>query len=657
MWNLIWFGVILTALHLALGLATWGLGTLSAGVSPKPDQQKNERQHVILWFAFLTIAILAFNSAEFSRSSLGSPYARIMTNSIAGLTLGKWIAGVIAFSALAVLATALAKALRAGWRPYRNSRRFAVVASAVLVPLVAVGWTTANHSRNDGSRLNVVLIGIDSLRIDIFGKQAPAGVAPHMREFLDGSVWFTDTMTPLARTFPSVMSILTGRQPHKTGAYMNLPPREFIHEGDTLGRVFSRAGYHSVFAMDEVRFANIDQSYGFDQSVTPPAGSTEFLMSLFADTPLSNTVMNTRLGSWLFPFIYANRGAAATYDPDTFVGRVGREVNFGNPLFFATHLTLSHWPYNWAGSPLPGPKTDAVWPDYYVNVINRVDQQFDDLMTILRERGVLENAIVVLYSDHGESFGKSHEALVPDGDPLITSLAAVPQWGHGSTVLTSHQYKVVLGMRAFGAAAGKLPPARQISAPASVMDIAPTLTQLAGVQTNAPYDGMSLVPLMAGDAPLPANFSHRVRFTETEYTPVGVATPDGKMSASGIAEAAKMYEIDPKTDRVEVRRVHLQPMLGIRQYAAIGDEYLLVALPYRSEGLSHHFVVLPKNGGVPQLLASAPKPDAPEDLRRVWDAMQSNFAGNVPSADTLERVVAKAAVAQSGRAVTPNVTK
>ena len=142
-------------------------------------------------------------------------------------------------------------------------------------------------------------------------------------------------------------------------------------------------------------------------------------MSLFADTPLSNSVMNSRLGSWMFPFIHANRGAAATYDPDTFVDRVEREVDFGNPLFFATHLTLSHWPYNWAGSPLPGPKTDAVWPDYYVNVINRVDQQFADLMEILRERGVLENAIVVLYSDHGESFGKSHEALVPDGDPLI----------------------------------------------------------------------------------------------------------------------------------------------------------------------------------------------------------------------------------------------
>ncbi len=172
-------------------------------------------------------------------------------------------------------------------------------------------------------------------------------------------------------------------------------------------------------------------------------------------------------------------------------------------------------------------------------------------------------------------------------------------------MLTSHQYQVVLGMRAFGAAAGKLPAAREISAPASVMDIAPTLTQLAGVQTGESFDGLSLVPLMAADAPLPAEFTHRVRFTETEYTPVGVATPDGKMSASGIAKAAQMYEIDPVTDRVQVRREHLKPMLTIRQYAAIGDEYLLVAVPFRSEGLSHHYLLLPKTGGKPQLLTGA----------------------------------------------------
>jgi len=660
MWNMVWFGVALTVLHLVFGALCWAVGTLSGDINPKPipaEQQKQARQHVVLWFALLTIALLAFNSANFSRSSLGSPYARAMGVSVGGIALGTWIAGFICLSALVVVAVRVIKSLQAGWRPYRHPRRFAVGTLAVLLLCGALGWSTANRSHNDASRTNVVLVGIDSLRTDIVSQQAPRNIAPHMREFLEGSVRFTDTMTPLARTFPSVTSILTGRAPHKTGAYMNLPPRDFIHEGETLGRIFSRAGYRTVFAMDEVRFANFDRSYGFDQTVTPPAGATEFLMSLFADTPLSNAVVNTRPGSWLFPYIHANRGAAATYDPDSFLRRVDREVNFGNPLLFATHLTLSHWPYVWAGAPLPAPRTSPIWPDYYVNVINRVDQQFADLMSQLRERGVLDNAIVVLYSDHGESFGQHHEALVPDDDPLVWELRATPQWGHGSTVLTSHQYQVVLGMRAFGAAAAKLPTAREISAPASVMDIAPTLTQLAGVQTRESFDGFSLVPLMAANAPLPAEFTHRVRFTETEYTPVGVATPDGKMSASGIAKAAQMYEIDPVTDRVQVRREHLKPMLTIRQYAAIGDEYLLAAVPFRSEGLSHHYLLLPKNGGKPQLLTGAPLPDAPEDVRRVWNAMQTNLPGLVPSAEALERVVAKSTVAQSGRGVTPNVKK
>jgi hypothetical protein len=295
-----------------------------------------------------------------------------------------------------------------------------------------------------------------------------------------------------------------------------------------------------------------------------------------------------------------------------------------------------------------------------VNVVNRADQQFADLMEILRERGVLENAIVVLYSDHGESFGKSHEALVPDDDPLVSALAAVPQWGHGSTVLTAHQYKVVLGMRAYGAAVGKLPAAREISAPVSVMDIAPTLTQLAAIPTETRFDGMSLVPLMATttNSAVPPEFAHRVRFTETEFTPVGVVTPEGRISVSGMAEVAKLYRIDPVSDRVEVRDENTKPMLAIRQYAAVGDEWMLVALPYRSEGLSHHYLVLPKTGGTPQLLAAAPMPDAPEDLRRVWDAMQANFTGIVPSADTLNEVVrSKTTVAHSGRPVTSHVTK
>jgi arylsulfatase A-like enzyme len=660
MWHMVGFVVALMAIHLVYGAACWAVGTISANLAPRNDpaaQHKNERQHVLLWFAFSTLALLAFNSAVFSRSSLGSPYARVMNPAVGGLAVGQWIAVIVVVAALAVVTVAAIKLLRSGWRPYRNPRRFAAGVLGVVALGVGVNWSTANHSHNDGSRLNVILIGIDSLRTDIVARNAPAGTLPHMRGFLEESVWFTDTMTPLARTFPSVMSILTGRQPHKTGAYMNLPPRDFIKEGDTLGRIFGRAGYHTVFAMDEVRFANIDSSYGFDKAVIPRPGATEFLMSLFADTPLSNAVINTTAGRFLFPFIHANRGAATTYDPDRFLANIERETDFGRPLLLAAHLTLSHWPYSWAGAPLPGPDDEATWPDYYVNVAERVDRQFNDLMSMLRARGVLDNAVVVLYSDHGESFGHHGEALVPDRDPLIRALAATPQWGHGSTVLTPHQYKVVLGMRAFGAAAHKLPRARIVDAPVSVMDIAPTLTQLAAVPTESPFDGLSLIPLMGAEAPANPDFLHRVRFTETEYTPVGVATPDGKMSVSGIAKAAEMYNIDPVTDLIAVRQEHLHPMLGIRQYAAIGDEWMLAALPYRAEGLSHQYVVVPLQGGAAQLLTAAPGADSPEDLRRVWNAMQANFRGIVPTAEMLDSAVAKSTVAHRWQAVTPDVKK
>ncbi len=134
MWNMVWFGVALTVLHLVFGALCWAVGTLSGDINPKPipaEQQKQARQHVVLWFALLTIALLAANSANFSRSSLGSPYARAMGASVGGIALGNWIAGLICAIALAVVGIRVIQSLRAGWRPYRHPRRFAAGALVV----------------------------------------------------------------------------------------------------------------------------------------------------------------------------------------------------------------------------------------------------------------------------------------------------------------------------------------------------------------------------------------------------------------------------------------------------------------------------------------------------------------------------------------------
>ncbi len=106
------------------------------------------------------------------------------------------------------------------------------------------------------------------------------------------------------------------------------------------------------YSTDEVRFANIDETYGFDQAITPPIGASDFLIGTFNELPLASVVINTRVGQVLFPFSYANRGAATLFRPETYLARLDRELRFDQPTLLMAHLTASHWPYYVSDVPL-----------------------------------------------------------------------------------------------------------------------------------------------------------------------------------------------------------------------------------------------------------------------------------------------------------------
>ena len=66
----------------------------------------------------------------------------------------------------------------------------------------------------------------------------------------------------------------------------------------------------AIYATDEVRFANIDASFGFDQVDHAAGRRVDFLLGYAGDMPLVNLVASTRGGGWLFPANHANRAAA-----------------------------------------------------------------------------------------------------------------------------------------------------------------------------------------------------------------------------------------------------------------------------------------------------------------------------------------------------------
>ena len=138
-------------------------------------------------------------------------------------------------------------------------------------------------------------------------------------------------------------------------------PRRLVHEGETLADALRSAGYHAIYSTDEVRFANIDESYGFDQLVTPPIGAVDFLLGYAGDMPLVNLVASTAAGRTLFPSNHANRAAQVTYGPGDFVD-ASNASSGGSPTLLAIHLTLTHWPYSWAGMSTPSTPQEYASP-------------------------------------------------------------------------------------------------------------------------------------------------------------------------------------------------------------------------------------------------------------------------------------------------------
>jgi hypothetical protein len=612
-YNLLWFGLALLLLHVFFGICCWLMGRISARAWPA-----GVRQHVFIWFIVFSGGLLANNAASFVESSLGEPYAAAMTVKFAGMALGTLL-GMATLAAALVTATVGAfRWWQAGRRPARRSWLAAGAAGLAWAGITAHGFASRTETTYTGTQPNVILIGIDSLRPDLLDPHVSPGATPHIDGFLNEGMAFTDAITPLARTFPSMMSMFTGKHPHNSGAVMNLLPRELIDDSESLPRLLARAGYHTAYATDEVRFSNIDESYGFEQSIMPPIGASEFLIGKFADTPLSNLFVNTAIAGWMFPHVHGNRGAAVTYDPDTFVERLDRELRVSQPLFLTVHLTLGHWPYTWGGSPIKARDLGARWPEYYLHAVERVDGQFGDVYRLIEERGLLKNAIVVLYSDHGEAFDAPNEALVPDGDPLVKSLNIEPHWGHGTTVLTAHQFRIALGMRRFGGDAWQQ---GRSAAPVSFEDITPTVMDALGLEARTRFDGRSLLPLLAGSEGAEQAFTGRVRFTETEYQPQGIASQEGNVSASTLAEAISVYHIDRDTDRIQVKRNRLGSLLLDREYAAMGDNYLVGAFPSPVHA-GHDYLAVPLKGGAPRQLFEEP---AEPELQVLWQALHAEF--------------------------------
>jgi arylsulfatase A-like enzyme len=280
---------------------------------------------------------------------------------------------------------------------------------------------------------HVIVISLDTTRADHLGCYGNAWIrTPNLDALADESILFTNFMTVVTTTLPAQTSLFTGKYPHTHGT----PRNGFMVNRDNvmLAEVLKDAGFHTAgfpgsFALD----SRFDFNLGFDHydenyDILVGTGGVE----------------------------QAQRSAAAL--TDAVIGYLEKMAVYSR-MFLFVHYFDPHAPY---APPPPfdkmyGPEGETDVPEtgleirgdegslnvramrrLYAGEVSYMDEHVGRLLKYLSHRGILDESLLIVTSDHGENLGE-HQGYFDHGwTTFETELSAVcmirlPGAVHGGT--------------------------------------------------------------------------------------------------------------------------------------------------------------------------------------------------------------------------------
>jgi arylsulfatase A-like enzyme len=348
-------------------------------------------------------------------------------------------------------------------RPRRS--RVAIAVSLALAAGVARAEspdsrTGATAGPGPTPRPNVLILTIDALRADrlsCYGYGRPT--SPAIDRLLARGVRFTDARTIEPLTAPSLVSMLTSLPPDVHGASRNaVQMRRGI---ESLGTILERHGYDTAAFVANWTLRH--QLTGLDRHFE-----------------VYREVLTRR--RWFH--MIGEEADAADLDAAVtkWIGRLGPRTPASKPLLLWVHYVDPHAPYRMRyeyAARIGLPRQWAAAADRYDTEIAAADDALGQLVDELTSPAALgPDTLIVFAADHGESLGE-HD-----------------YWGHGRN-LYEPTVRIPLGF----VWPGHLP-RRVVDAPATILDVTPTILGLLGVGHDEQMAGFDWTPVFAG-APAP----------------------------------------------------------------------------------------------------------------------------------------------------------
>lgn len=352
---------------------------------------------------------------------------------------------------------------------------------ALLLGALAIGCGPELPPLVATSPRSVILLTADTLRADQLGAYGATGVpTPNLDALAARGQRVERAYTPFPKTAPALASLMTGRYPAEhsvQGNGFDLPGAE-----QTLAELLERAGYRTAaFVSSHVVKSRYGLVQGFDH---------------YDDTlpdPVKNRDMNERTAGALVDAVEAKLETGAEplflwvhfidphgpYTPPDYLEIVRKLSETGEG---ARELRISEKNYVRGKIPayqaLEGIEAPAVYEALYQHEIAFMDEQIGRLMTLLRARGVLDDALVIFTADHGEALGEQGY-----------------YFQHGNSLLEAE-----LRIPLLFAGPGVAPGAR--AEPMSLIDVLPTVLAFVGLPAQDGVSGQAIdLARLAPEAP------------------------------------------------------------------------------------------------------------------------------------------------------------